>query len=502
MEKSTGWFQEACVGGGCMTPPFFLGIDVGTQGARVVLIDANGEQAGEVGETFKLDKQSLQEQSPAEWWHACLRSLKALIAQTKNTVDPHTIIAVSVTSTSGTVIPLNALNEPLHNAIMYSDKRSVKEGELCTQKALQFHNSGYTSFNSSSGLSKIVWFAHTFPLEAQKIGKWIHAADFIIGKLSDNWGITDYTNALKSGYDLDKNEWPEYLYTELPLQKEWLPEVVPSGTPIGTLKPGIAAEIGLNMQVQVVAGMTDGCASQIASGAVKVGDWNTTIGTTLVIKGVTVNEIKDPEGRLYNHRHPEGYWMPGGASNIGADWVTQDFNEDLNVLNEKAFELIPTNKLSYPLRQQGERFPFIAPGARGFEEEGLSKEERFAANMEGVAFIERYAYEMIEKLSGEKVAAVYSAGGASNSGTWLTIRSNVMNLPVYKMKHITGAVGAAILAASKTYFSSVTEATRALTQVETAVQPDKVLAEKYNKIYNRFLQVLLNKGYIKNEVYA
>jgi sugar (pentulose or hexulose) kinase len=53
------------------------------------------------------------------------------------------------------------------------------------------------------------------------------------------------------------------------------------------LAPSVAAMIGLPSDVQVVTGMTDGCASQVASGAVNVGDWNTTIGTTLVVKGVT-----------------------------------------------------------------------------------------------------------------------------------------------------------------------------------------------------------------------
>jgi len=194
--------------------------------------------------------------------------------------------------------------------------------------------------------------------------------------------------------------------------------------------------------------------------------------------------------------------MPGGASNIGADWVTKDFKDDLQVLDEQAKGLIPTGKLAYPLRQQGERFPFIAPNAQGFEPGNLSRPELFAANMEGVAYIERYAYEMIEKLCGEKVEAVFTAGGGSNSDTWLTIRSNVLNLPIYKMKHVTGAVGAAILAASKTHFNSIIEATRALTQIEKEIQPQPTVAQQYDKSYKEFVQLLQEKGYIKNEVYA
>jgi sugar (pentulose or hexulose) kinase len=485
-----------------MTSPFFLGIDIGTQGARVVLIDVTGNVIASAGEEFPLSSQSREEQSPHQWWEACTRSLQKVIGHAKTFVDIRLVRAVSVTSTSGTVIPLDKNNEPLHNAIMYSDQRSAEEGKLCRQIAMEYNKDGYTGFNSSSGLSKMVWFVNNFPGKAAAIHKWVHAADFIIGKLSGQWGITDHTNVLKSGYDLQRNEWPEYLYKTLPLKKTWLPQVVPSGTPVGTMMPSLADQLGLDMNTQVVVGITDGCASQIASGAVNPGEWNTTIGTTLVIKGVTRCIIKDAEGTLYNHRHPEGYWMPGGASNIGADWVSEEFKNDIDILNKEADRLIPTGKMAYPLQQQGERFPFVAPGAKGFEPGGLSRAELFAANMEGVAYIERYAYEMIGKLSGEQLSAVYTAGGASNSDTWLKIRSNVLNVPIYKMKHVTGGVGAAILAASKTYFNSIIDAAGTLTQVEKEIKPEVLLAAQYEKNYLAFIRLLQEKGYIKNEAYA
>lgn len=481
-----------------MKAPYFLGIDVGTQGARVVLIDVCGNLVGSREEAFPLSSQSREEQSAQAWWEACLRSLKALVKDVKDTVSLKEVKAVSVTSTSGTVIPLDKNHEPLHNAIMYSDKRSVSEAKLCQDAAVKYYPGGYTGFNTSSGLSKMVWFTQSFPEKTEKLAKWAHAAEYIIGRLCGEWGITDYTNALKSGYDVRLEEWPTYLYEELPLKKEWLPVVVPSGTPIGTLLPALAAELGLQ-EVQAVVGMTDGCASQVASGAVNLGDWNTTIGTTLVVKGVTKDEIIDSEGRLYSHRHPEGYWMPGGASNTGADWITREFGENLQVLNEQARQLLPSGHIAYPLRQDGERFPFVAPAAKGFEPKDLSQVERFTANLEGVAYVERYAFELIKSLSGEEVKAVYTAGGGSNSDTWLTIRSNVLNLPIYKMKHVTGAVGAAILAASKTHFGSIIEAAQSLTQIEKEVYPSKELSESYEKSYKEFLQVLLEKGYIKED---
>ena len=85
---------------------------------------------------------------------------------------------------------------------------------------------------------------------------------------------------------------------------------------------------------------------------------------------------------------------------------------------------------------------------------------------------------------------------------WLQIRSNVLNLPVYKMKHVTGAVGAAIIAASQTHFNSLSEAAKALTQIEKEVQPQAAHATIYQQNYQQFIELLANKGYISKTAYA
>lgn len=478
---------------------YFIGIDVGTQGVRVVMLDEAGATVGSSEKVFPLTPHSREEQSPALWWESAFECLQNLLVSVRKNIDLNAVRAVSVTSTSGTVIPLDEHNNPLHDALMYSDTRPAAEGNYCREIAERVHPEGYTGFNASSGLSKMVWYSNHFTEKAAHIKTWIHATDFIIGKLCGNYSVTDYTNALKSGFDVGTGEWPAYLTEHLPLRKEWLQKVVPSGTLIGTLLPHLAETLGIG-RIQVIAGMTDGCASQVASGAVQPGDWNTTIGTTLVVKGVTIQEIHDPKGRLYSHRHPEGYWMPGGAGNIGADWVSAGFADDLPALTQAAANLIPTGLIAYPLLQQGERFPFIAPQARGFAPEHASRGATFAANMEGVAFVERYAYEMIESLSGEDVNAVYTAGGGSNSDVWLTIRANVLNRPVHKCGNVTGAAGAAIVAAAGSHFGTLTEAARAMTRIEKTIRPEPALAEAYARQYRNFIQTLTEKGFIAGPV--
>ena len=477
-----------------MAEKSFIGIDVGTQGVRAALVSDRGTVLGEAVRGFNLTPAARQEQSPDDWWERTTEVLDELMQSLPPAFNRDHVLAVGVDSTSGTVIPLDKGDKPLHPAIMYGDQRSAEEGRECKAIAERFVHNGYTGFNASSGLAKIVWFVRQYPDKVPAIRKWVHAADYLVGKLSGIYDMTDYTNALKSGYDVSVYGWPAYLTTHLPLQRDWFQQVVPSGTAIGYLTDELIARWGLS-NAQVVVGMTDGCASQLAAGAVEPGDWNTTIGTTLVIKGVTTRAVNDAAGRLYSHRHPDGYWMPGGASNTGADWVSTDFGRDLSQLDEDARNCIPTGLLAWPLKQRGERFPFVAPQAEGFVPDGLGQAERFAACMEGVAYMERMAYELIERLSGERVAAVYTAGGGSNSDTWLTIRASVLNRPIYKCKEASGAVGAAIGAASKTHFNSVAAAARQMTAIEKEIRPEKSLVAVYEIVYHRFIEELKRRKY-------
>src|SRR5690349_7810148 len=128
-----------------MNKPYFIGIDVGTQGTRTVLINSTGEVLGRGEQAFPLSNQSREEQSPEQWWQDCFLCLQQVIAQVKSQIRLSDVVAISVTSTSGTIIPLDRNNQPLHNAIMYSDPRSAEEAGYCKKVALAENSNGYTA---------------------------------------------------------------------------------------------------------------------------------------------------------------------------------------------------------------------------------------------------------------------------------------------------------------------------------------------------------------------
>ena len=471
----------------------FLGVDVGTQGARVVALDADGRLHAERHQAFDAGGAAVREQSASVWWATVL----ALLGGVASDLAAHPglrPVALGVTSTSGTVVPLDDRHEPVHPALMYGDDRSGEEAALCRRVAAAAGTEA--AFGTSFGLPKILWFRRHRPTASERTASWCHASDFLVGRLSGVWGVTDPTNALKSGYDPAAGRWPGYLFDELAVPRHWLPRVAPSGTPLGPISPEVARDTGLPPTVLVTNGMTDGCASQIAAGAIEPGQWSTTLGTTMVVKGVTRGRLVDGGGRLYSHLHPDGWWMPGGASNTGAGWIARDYaGEDPARLDAAARPLSPTPWAAYPLATEGERFPFVCAAARGFEPAGLNPVERYAARLEGVAYLERLAYELVERLAGEPVRAVFTTGGGSKSDLWLGIRAAVLGRPVVRPRHPEGAVGAAILAASGTCFGSLAEAGRRMTHREAVVEPPGVVAG-YEEGYARFVEALVARGYV------
>ena len=103
-----------------------LGVDVGTQGIRVVALDPTGELLSSHHTAIPLQKRGhIHEQSPEGWWDALIPLLRAVAADLRTTEGPVPPLALSVTSTSGTVIPLAEDHTPLHSALMYDDTRAV-----------------------------------------------------------------------------------------------------------------------------------------------------------------------------------------------------------------------------------------------------------------------------------------------------------------------------------------------------------------------------------------
>ena len=469
----------------------FMGIDVGTQGVRCVVADAKGAVAAAKSVAFaKLNiakHDGWYEQSPEDWKNAAGEAVRACTEMLReNGIDAGRIRTISVDGTSGTIVPLDKEFRPLCNGIMYNDPRAKTEAKI-VHEAMGAHEIKHGhKFGASFSLPRVLWVMRERPEIYEKTRIFAHQADFVTGLLCGEYCTSDYSNALKTGYDLVDDRWPDEI-AGLGIDTGRLPKIVRPGAAIANVSKAAAEEFGLSDNTVVVGGSTDGYASALAAGAVKTGSWASIIGTTFVLKGVTEKLVIDPNGSSYSHMLPSGEWMLGGASNLGGKCLNlcadgRSFDE----LNAASEGLIPTGVRCYPLTGKGERFPFVNPEFEPFYVGDIFGGKLYPALMEGVGYGERYALERMQWLGAEVGDTIYTTGGACRSELWLRIRASILGRRLKVPKVVDAAMGSALLAASGD-LGSLGQAAAEMIQYEKIVGPDRVLQEKYEDIYRRFI---------------
>ena len=339
-------------------------------------------------------------------------------------------------------------------------------------------------------LRTLRWMLDAWP-ELARGARLAHQADVVTRALVGRDVPSDSSHALKTGYDPEREAWPS-----LDLPEGLLPEVVRSGSLLGEVCARAAEETGIPAGTPVVAGMTDGCAAQLAAGALREGDWNSVLGTTLVLKGYSSARVRDPGGVLYCHRAPDGGWLPGGASSTGAGVLSDRFGgRDLDELGRRAAAFEDTNVLAYPLVSHGERFPFVAPQAEAFViGEPRDEAELFAALLQGVAFVERLCLDYVDLLGAPTGGVLTLTGGATASRSWCELRADVLGRPVRLVEQPEAAVGMAILAASAG--RDPAEVGKGMVREREVVVPRPDRLEPLLRSYPRFVAELERRGWL------
>ncbi len=479
----------------------FLGIDVGTGGVRALAVSERGKVVAESAVAFDAAVLAAQEgrheQPPEAWWEAVCRACGRLRDGLEAAgASRDRLAALSVDGTSGTLVALDEAGRPLRPALMYNDPRAAAEadelnaacGDHCTKL-------GYR-FASSFALAKIAWLERHEPAVFERTARFVHQADYILGRLTGVADVSDYSNALKTGYDLIDECWPDWIDRRLGVVDR-LPRVVAPGTQVGAVSAEGGAATGLPEGLAVVTGASDGTAACLASGLRLPGDYNTTLGTTLVFKGISRRICRHPEGLIYCHKLPGGLWLPGAASNTGGEWIGAMFpGENVEALDAVASRRLPTRFVAYPLIRRGERFPFLCHAAeRFFVPEPEEPLERYAACLEGVALIERFAYDVLDEVAATSSGEVFSTGGGSRSEVWMQCRADVTGRVLHRPACGESAFGTAILAAAGSRCEGLAEAIENMVRIERTFRPNTARAEHYDTAYQRFRAELEERGY-------
>lgn len=442
-----------------MSKEVFIGIDIATSNIRAVAIDQSGTPLARANAPLAPVKRG-DDKSATQDSKSWISSLDNVLTQLCKQLSEKGLIPQSllISATSGTFVICNQKGEVIADAIMYNDGRA-SDPLARAAKVIE-----------SSKQSGPFHFANT--------------PEFVIAHLSDQplpQIPTDSSHGLKMGVDFASRD---YLTATKELAKSLnitLPKVVLPGTAIASISNQIAAKLGIPV-IPIYAGMTDGCTAQIAAGGATGSV--TSLGTTMVIKVVADSNISG-DG-FYSHLLPSNRYLLGGASNIGGVSY-QKYEANLESLNKKAAALGAANFITYPLTVTGERFPIKSSSITNLiSAKPESDVMAYRGILEGIAFTERYAYDLLQRVGAKLSQTIYTTGGGAKSKLLSQIRANILNRPV-AITNTTGSdMGAAFLSLAS-HIKSGDDLTAELMKINISQieifqpQQDEALSSNYQK---------------------
>lgn len=476
------------------------GIDVGTQGIRASLVSVGGMTLGSgealISSDFRDGRR--HEQDPTEWWGALCTAVRRALEQARVAGDVH-VAAVAVDATSGTVLIEHADGSAAGPALMYDDTRAhAFAGRAQDAGAALWSSLGYR-IQPAWALPKVLWLLGTGALEVGD--RVVHQSDHLVRRLVGSPVPTDTSHALKTGVDLRAATWPKEIFADLGIPPQTLPDVALPTTEVGTVSAQAASESGLTRGAAVRLGMTDGCAAQIAAGALGTGYWSSALGTTLVVKGSTEQLVLDPTGAVYCHRHPDGGWLPGGASSSGAGVLRDVFmdGQDLDALTLRGAALGVISGATYPLVGSGERFPFVAPDAFGFVSDRADTDAaKFAALCQGIAYMERLSYDVLGSLGADVNGPVSFTGGPTRNQWWNQLRCDLLGRPVQVPRQPHPSTGMAMLAAAAP--GTLTQTVDSMVEIGQSYEPEAARGAELLSGYGVLVAELRDRGWLGEDV--
>ncbi|MDX8385283.1 MAG: FGGY family carbohydrate kinase, partial [Gallionella sp.] len=171
---------------------YYLGLDFGTSGARACVINDGGAIKWEQHFAYA----NAENQTPEDWREALHALLSALPANLADELQ-----GLAIDGTSGTVLLCDAALAPISDALLYRDQRAKQQADELKSIA----PSGHAVCTATSGLAKFLWL--TRQQGAEDAAYFLHQADWLAALLGDKAGVSDYNNALKTGYDVAKLCW-------------------------------------------------------------------------------------------------------------------------------------------------------------------------------------------------------------------------------------------------------------------------------------------------------
>jgi xylulokinase len=453
--------------------PHVIGVDIGTQSTKAVLVDANGRIVAQASQAYQVEtpKPLWAQQWPEVWLDAVESSIRGVL--TEPGIDPAAVKALCISSLyGGSGIPVDAKGSVLHPCLIWMDRRAQDEvawvrAHVDVERLMAITGNGVDSYH---GYTKMLWLREKMPEVWQRTAQFLPPNAWVIAQLTGEVAV-DHSSAGNIGgvYDLAAREWSDEALKMLGIPRSMMPaRLVESSAVVGGLLPAWAMKLGLDAGTPVVAGGVDAAVATLAAGAAQPGQHVAMIGTSMCWG--TIRQTVDARHGLIAMPHvfrgAQDLYVFGGAITAGASvaWFRETFCQaeiaagreqhlDPHALLEREATPLPpgADGLLFLPYLMGERSPVWDAQASGcFIGLGLhhGRAHLYRAVLEGVSMALRHNIEAGVKGVAKLDEQLVVVGRASHSDLWMQIIADVTGRPVFTIaEEVEASLGAAMLAA-------------------------------------------------------
>lgn len=472
---------------------YYVGIDLGTSSVKTLLLSGDGQAVASVTKEYPLyfPENGWSEQNPEDWYNQTLSALEELFRN----IDARKVRSFSFSGQMHGLVMLDRSDKVIRPALLWNDSRSqLQTDSLNEDKDFLLDNTANIAFAGFT-LPKLLWIKENEPENYAEINRIMLPKDYVAYRLSGSF-CTDVSDASGTLYfDVENRCWSKEILAKYGIKNEWLPEVLESDECAGTLIPELAEALGTD-EVKIIIGAGDNAAAAVGTGTVRDGDCNISLGTSGTIFTVSDKFSLDRDSAIHSfcsasRNYHQMACMLSAA--VCCNWWVEKILRDSygSVLGKE--NSLGENQVMFLPYLMGERSPLNDTKVRGMFY-GMSldtdKDDMSLAVLEGVAFALRHNIDIIRNM-GIDIKKSNVCGGGTKNKLWLKIIANVLDIELNIPENQEGAALGAALLAAKGVMSSAQYAELESKVYKTAetVIPEKVLAEKYEEKYRRWIKL-------------
>ena len=472
----------------------YLGIDLGTSGVKVVLVDDDQTVIDQATAPLEVSipRPLWSEQDPAAWWQATCDAVAALRGSRPDELRAVRGIGLSGQMHGATL--LDSEDRVLRPAILWNDGRSAAE---CAELERRVPDSRTITGNlAMPGFTapKLLWVANHEPEIFSRTAKVLLPKDYVRLRMTGDYASDMSDSAGTLWLDVAGRRWSDDMLTATGLPPSAMPELFEGSQATGTLRAEIAAEWGVPADAVVAGGAGDNAAGAAGVGVVEPGAAFLSLGTSGVLFVSNAGYAPNPEQAVHAFCHclPETWHQMSVILSAASclSWLSGVLGAEVETLLDEASAADrDTGSLLFLPYLTGERTPHNDPNAMGVFFGMTSATERAdltRAVLEGVAFAfadGQAALEAADTAIGETSVI----GGGARSQFWGGILASVLNRPL--TYHSGGEVGPAFGAARLGRLAATGEAPTAICTrpaTERVLEPDPGLRDSYQAKWARF----------------